>query len=226
MKDKFLPILLAGFFLASCSSVYRSGQTPDDVYYSPVREVAKVEEDNKEEEEAEDKTASAEDQYIKMKVRNRYRWNSIDDYSYWNDTRYNHCNCYCNTNSFGYGYNYNPYYNPIRYSTWNNPIYPVFVFGGTRNIKTSTSASNIKAYSNTTYSNTNNTRNVKSSTGNNGSNGSLIKRVFTSSGSEVDRSQRTYGSGSSSGGSSSAGGRSGGSNTTGSGSTSGKSRGN
>ena len=228
MKDKFLPILLAGFLLASCSSVYKSGQTPDDVYYSPTREVVKVEE--KEEERIEEKTASAEDQYLKMKVRNRYRWTGIDDYEYWNDVRYNHCNCHCNTNSYGYGYNYNPYYNPIRYSTWNNPYYPVFVFGGTKNIKTSTSGSNVKAYGNTRYSNSNTASNPKTGSANN-SQGSLIKRVFTSSGTTVDRSQRTFGSGSSgssgssssSGGSSSAGGKSGGMNSSSSG---GKSRGN
>lgn len=228
MKDKFLPILLAGFLLASCSSVYRSGQTPDDVYYSPTREVVKVEE--KEEEKIEDRTATTEDQYLKMKVRNRYRWTSIDDYDYWNDTRYNHCNCHC-TSTTNYGYS-NPYYNPIRYNTWSNPYYPVFVFGGTKTIKTSTSGSNVKAYGNTRYSNTNTASNPKGGSGNTGSGGSLIKKVLTSSGSSVDRSQRTFGSGSSSSGSStssgssSAGGKSGGMNTTGSGSTSGKSRGN
>jgi hypothetical protein len=220
MKDKFLPILLAGFLLASCSSVYKSGQTPDDVYYSPTKSVVKTE--DKEDEKVEDKTADSEDQYLKMKVRNRYRWTSIDDYDYWNDTRYNHCNCQCN-NSFGYGYYYNPY-TPIR-TSWSNPY---VVFGGTRNIKTSTSSSNVKAYTNTTYNNTNTGSNPKTGTTSQG--GSLLKRVFTSSGTSVDRSQRTFGSGSTSSGSSStsssAGGKSGGMNTTGSGGSSGKSRGN
>jgi len=219
MKDKFLLTLLAGILLASCSSVYKSGQTPDDVYYSPTREVVRTEQ--KQEDKVEDKTASAEDQYLKMKVRNRYRWNTIDDYDYWNDTRYNHCNCSCN-NSFGYGYYYNPY--PVRYTSWSNPYY---VFGGTRNvIRTTNSGSNIKAYTNTNYNNNNTATNVKTGTTNNSTQGSLLKRVFSSSGTAVDRSQRTFGSGSSSsssGGSSSAGGRSGGMNTTGSG---GKSRGN
>jgi hypothetical protein len=219
MKDKFLPILLAGFLFASCSSVYKSGQTPDDVYYSPTRTVVKTEE--KQDEKVEDKTADSEDQYLKMKVRNRYRWTSIDDYDYWNDTRYNHCNCQCN-NSFGYGYYYNPY-TPIR-TSWSNPY---VVFGGTRNIKTSTSSSNVKAYTNTVYNNTNTGSNPKTGSS---QGGSFLKRVFTSSGTSVDRTQRTFGSGSTSSGSSStsssAGGKSGGMNTTGSGSSSGKSRGN
>ncbi len=225
MKDKFLPILLSGFLLASCSSVYRSGQTPDDVYYSPAKEVVKTE---KEEEKVEEKTASSEDQYLKMKVRNRYRWTSIDDYEYWNDTRYNHCNCQCTHST---GYYYNPYYNPIRFSSWSNPYYPVLVFGNTKTIYGNTSGSNVKAYGVRTYNNTNTASNPKTGTPN--TQGSLLKRIFTSSGTEVDRTQRTFGSGgsssssgSSSAGSSSAGGKSGGMNTTGSGSGSGRTRGN
>jgi hypothetical protein len=222
MKDKILLTLLVSTILASCSSVYRSGQTPDDVYYSPTREVAKVEE--KEEEKIEEKSTASEDQYIRMKVRDRYRWTKIDDYEYWNDTRYN-TSCYCTCNPPSYGYNYYPnYYNPIRYNSWYNPYAPVLVYGNTKNIKGTTTASNVKAYNTRTYNNTNSTTNVKTGTTNN--QGSLLKRVFTSSGTSVDRSERTFSGSGSTTTSSSAGGKSGGMNTTGSGSKSGKSRGN
>lgn len=217
MKDKLLLTLLVSSILVSCSSVYRSGQTPDDVYYSPTREVVRTEKDEQKDKE-EDKTASTEDQYLKMKVRDRYKWSRIDDYDYWNDTRYNtHCNCTCNPPNYGYGFNYGYY--PIRYNSWNYPymVYnPVFIKGHT-------SGSNVKAYTNPHFNNTNGTVNPK--TGTTTATGSFLKRVFTSSGTSVDRTERTFsngGSSSSSSGSSSAGGRSGGYNSSGSSSSGGR----
>ena len=32
--------------------------------------------------------ADQDNQYLKMKVRDRQRWSTIDDYAYWNDSRY------------------------------------------------------------------------------------------------------------------------------------------
>lgn len=213
MKDKFLPILIAGFLLASCSSVYRSGQTPDDVYYSPTRQTARTDDDTKKEEKVEQNTASADDQYLKMKVRNRYRWTSIDDHEYWNDTRYTPCYCPCNGSYTTYHYT-----TPIRYNTWYTPYTPVLVWGNTRTIRGTTSSSNVKAYTNRTFSNTNSPVNTKTGSANN--QGSLLKRVFSSSGTSVDRTERTFGGSSSSGSStttsSNAGGKSGGYNSSGS----------
>ena len=45
-----------------------------------------------------------------MKTRDRQRWSSIDDYAYWNDTRF--------VPSFGYNYYRNNWYNPY---VWNDP---------------------------------------------------------------------------------------------------------
>jgi uncharacterized membrane protein YgcG len=210
MKDKILPILLMSSILVSCSSAYKSGQTPDDVYYSPAREVVKTEQ--KEEDKEEEKTASTDDQYLKMKVRDRYRWSQIDDYDYWVDTRYNtHCSCTCNPPTYNFGYSYGYY--PIRYNS-----YSVLTAYNPHYIKGNTSATNIKAYGNHTYSNNNSPVNPKTGTATNTGNSSLLKRVFTSSGSSVDRTQRTFSNGSSgsSSTSSSAGGKSGGYNSTGS----------
>ncbi|MCE3282767.1 MAG: hypothetical protein K0Q66_1504 [Chitinophagaceae bacterium] len=227
MKDKFLPILLASTILVSCSSVYRSGQTPDDVYYSPAREVVKTEEKEEEKEKVEEPTARADDQYLKIKVRNRYRWEGIDDYSYWNDTRYNHCHCQCNPGSYGYGYGYNSnyYYNPIRYNNWNSPYYPIVRYTNPKLINGSTTATNIKAYGNNSYNNNNSSTKPKNTST---SAGSFIKRVLTSSGSSVDRTERTFsgsnssGTSTSTGTSSSAGGKSGGYGSSGSSSSGGR----
>jgi hypothetical protein len=40
MKTNLLISILTIGLLTSCSSMYKSGQTPDDVYYSPVNGVA------------------------------------------------------------------------------------------------------------------------------------------------------------------------------------------
>jgi hypothetical protein len=215
MKDRILLTLLVSTILVSCSSVYKSGQTPDDVYYSPTREVVKTEQ---KQEDKEDYTANTEDQYLKMKVRDRYRWSQIDDYDYWVDSRYNnHCSCTCNQPSYGYNYHYGYY--PIRYGNWyNNPYSPYYVAYNPTFIKGSTSSSNIKAYTNHTYNNTNSSVNTKTGST---TNGSFLKRVITSAGTTTDRTERTFGGGSSSsssssGTSSSAGGKSGGYGSSGS----------
>lgn len=105
-------LLIFGFITAmavGCTSAYKASQTPDDVYYSPARSGA-AERNVAKEDKYEDYISSQEDQYLRMKVRDRERWSSIDDYSYWNDTRY--------VPSFSYNYyrnNWNNYY------AWNNP---------------------------------------------------------------------------------------------------------
>lgn len=108
MYTKILLIAVSIAGLSSCSTAYKSGQTPDDVYYSPVRT---VEENNKEEEKQQDeaKTETAEDREIRWGIRDR-RWRDIDDdydYSY-RKSPYGYCSCTCNN----YGYYYNPYYSP------------------------------------------------------------------------------------------------------------------
>ncbi len=108
MNAKLLLLAFSAAAISSCSTAYKSGQTPDDVYYSP----AKFEENKDKEEKEEDKNdqtqQSSEDRRIRQTVRDR-RWRVFDndDYTY-NNSPYNHCNCNCNT----YGYYYNPKYYP------------------------------------------------------------------------------------------------------------------
>lgn len=213
MKDKILLTLLVSTVLVSCSSVYRSGQTPDDVYYSPTREVVQ----KKQEDKQEDKTANTDDRYLKMKVRDRARWSRIDDYDYWTDSRYNnHCSCTCNPPSYSYYYGYYP----IRYNNWYpySPFNPVVGYFNPYYVKGNTTATNVRGYSNPSFNNNNYRTNPKTNTT---TEGSFLKRVFTSSGTTTDRTERTF-SGGSSNTSSSAGGRSGGYNSTGSSSSSGR----
>ncbi|MES2775101.1 MAG: hypothetical protein V4722_13015 [Bacteroidota bacterium] len=179
-------IVLAGSLalalLTSCSSVYKTGQTPDDVYYSPTRQVnAEI----KKEEKKEDYTYSkADDNYLRMKVQNRRQWNTIDDRDYW----YNYdCNCRCNNNWSTYnrwnGYdswsNWNRGNNYYGYNSgWGYGYgYPIAY------VRTPRSNTGPKpymsGYTNRTYSNTNNSySNGKNGSNNNSNFGNLLKSVF------------------------------------------------
>lgn len=106
MKTPILLLALSALVLASCTTAYKTGQTPDDVYYSPVRpEDESVKEEREDERRYSYNDEYYDDRYLRMKVRNRYRWNDLDDW-YITD-RY----------SVGYNYYYGSFNNP--YNRWN-----------------------------------------------------------------------------------------------------------
>ncbi len=130
MNTRFLLLVAGMAALSSCSSVYRSGQTPDDVYYSPAPP-ARVQDDNYVQVNRQKDGSNyqsydqymdsyRDDRFLRMSMGNPYYMNSYNTYSGF-DWRYN---------SFydGYGYgigspwnNYfawNSFYNPF-----NNPYY-------------------------------------------------------------------------------------------------------
>jgi uncharacterized membrane protein YgcG len=141
MSPKILLAALVVTAFTSCSTAYRSGQTPDDVYYSPLRTV-RYEEEKEKEEERRDQARNddrrnldnPEDREIRMRIRNQ-RWRQFDNdyYSYNNARFYNHyCNCYCNNS--GWGVYTHPYANPSPWymmpnNNWGNNWY---VPGGIR----------------------------------------------------------------------------------------------
>ena len=106
MNSKILLLAVTVAALSSCTTSYKTGQTPDDVYYS----AAKPQSDERIEKKEEKKEYAYsedyyDDRYLRMKVSNRYRWNDLNDwYSY---DRY----------STGYNYQFGSYYNP--YNSWN-----------------------------------------------------------------------------------------------------------
>lgn len=95
--------LLGIMLLSSCSSMYRSGQTPDDVYYSPGRSTGDVASNRSNRDEY--SYVNPDDNYLRQKVQNRSRWSTIDDADYW----YSYNRPYSN---FSYGYN-----------AFNSPLY-------------------------------------------------------------------------------------------------------
>ena len=131
MKTKFLLIPLLAIVFTSCSTAYKSGQTPDDVYYSPVKMV----EDDNDDEKEEQKITDKEEKEIRMATRDR-RWRDFDDdYNY----RYD---------PYHYGYSYGYYYNPYY---CHNPVY--INSGYIVNPKNSTARmANLGSYTHTTQS--------------------------------------------------------------------------
>jgi hypothetical protein len=99
MRSLIIPLASAVVLLGSCS-VYRSAQTPDDVYYSPSRVERSAATGGDQYTQADngrddgrryqssptyngyDDYATSEDRWLMMRVRDRARWSVFDDYYY------------------------------------------------------------------------------------------------------------------------------------------------
>lgn len=225
MSRLLLFTALAVTAFSSCS-VSRSGQTktPDDVYYSPARDGAAYVETEKKRDgyRSEEYSNSSDDRWLRMRVRDRYRWSAFDDYD-WNDYRYSSWNMgaygYAGYNPFYYN-NFNSYFNS--YYAWNsyyNPYCPGIIIvnpKGNVPVYTAVRNFNLSRYTNNNYNNTNRPLSTSktglrysSSPGYNNTNtrtntslGSSIRKVFSnenSSGRNTyyspgsnDRPTRTY----------------------------------
>ena len=209
MKNFLLYGVTAAVVVLSSCSAYKASRTPDDVYYSPAKPaVAREEEDRYE------SYSGNDDNYLRMKVRNRYQWNGIDDYSYWNDSRYDFgYSCFPSRSVmlnpyYGVGM-WNPYYSrPWGY--WYNPVYTVVYYKTPKAYFGNTSKANLSAYRNGNYYNA----------GNRQSFGSLLKNAFGNNNNNYNNNNNSYNPSRSFNSnvtpSSSAGGRSGGFNSSGS----------
>lgn len=117
-----LPAIFAGvaalaFAISGCSTMYRTGQTPDDVYYSPARAIPSSDYvvarsgredaryDGRRSYNGYDDFAGPEDRWLMMRVRNRMRWSAFDDYFY------------------------SPFYYPYAYNSWGYGYGPGLHFG-------------------------------------------------------------------------------------------------
>ena len=203
-----LPAIIAIAAFSGCVSAYRTGQTPDDVYYSPAREgAAYAQIDQRRDGRGSYRNNdyySYDDRWLRMRVANRYRWSAFDDYD-WYDWRYN---------TWSY-HHYSPYYwntywnNYYYWNSWYNPYYgsiivvnpktnPV-VYGKVRDFS-------LSSYTNTNYNNTNAARRFNRPKGqysngarynnsnsrydnNNNSLGSSIRKIFSGSGSNGNSSR-------------------------------------
>lgn len=141
MNSKLLLLAISVAALSSCSTVYKSGQTPDDVYFSPIRPYNDNVQEERDERRQEREVASNtnnDDRVIRLGINDR-RYRYFD-----NDYRYNPYNY-----GFNHGYYYNPYF-------WPYPVYSP-VFTAPSNPKNTTPRTrNLGGYGN--VYNTNNTR--------------------------------------------------------------------
>ena len=139
MKTKFLFLAVTLAAFSSCTTMYKSGQTPDDVYFSPVRNTEEVAQRDNREESRNEQTNNynpynSEDRMIRMGISNA-RWRYMtDDYSYnpynnFYNSPYNNNFAYGNNHGY-YGLNnnyYNPNYNSIYYNDfYYNPYYSAY----------------------------------------------------------------------------------------------------
>ncbi len=113
-----LPFLSIALFFTSCTTAYKSGQTPDDVYFSPERPQEEYVRKESREEKYDrsnryDEDAFRDDRYLRMKIRDRRYEGMYDDYYSYNPYYYHYVNGSLFYNSPWSSYSYwNYYYNP------------------------------------------------------------------------------------------------------------------
>ncbi len=115
MKTTLLPSVLIVLLLAGCSTAYKTGQTPDDVYYSPARPEAEYVRIQREQtRRVRYETEDAEDRFLRMRVRNRNQWNDLDDWYSFERWSLGYNQFFAPTlNPFvSWNYFYNPYFFP------------------------------------------------------------------------------------------------------------------
>jgi hypothetical protein len=194
MSTRILLLIVGLAALSSCSSVYKSGQTPDDVYFSPARpqqeyvEVQKDEDKYQTYEEYQDNYRN--DRFLRMGVGNRYYLNYYNDYAF-SDWRYNMYSLNFNSPWNSY-FAWNSYYNPYcyypggiyygnshasyNYNTYLKPATGKPVAFDARSYSRPNNTYN-GTYNNSYYNNTNN----NSRYNNSNSFGSTLQRVFSGS---------------------------------------------
>ncbi len=135
MNKNILPLIMLLAVFASCSSAYRTTQTPDDVYYSPGKSKEYASVNSTSNNSGYDNYTSSEDNYLRMKAQNHYQWDALDNNDYWYSPNYAYNNFYgFNSfnpyllNSWGLSYYYSPFASIQPYG-WFNSFYPSYGFG-------------------------------------------------------------------------------------------------
>lgn len=133
MNTRIILMAIGATLLGSCSTMYKSGPTPDDVYFSPAApESGYVSRDNYDRYDRggsyEDGYVDMSDRYLRMKSSSRRRWSAFDDdFMYWNNPYWNNSFMFNSWSRPGMGFSsgfgpmawgnpfigYNPYLNPF-----------------------------------------------------------------------------------------------------------------
>ena len=201
MKSQILLLALTVAALSSCTTAYKTGQTPDDVYFSPVRQQDEyVQTEKRDDRRYQSREEYYDDRYLRMRVNNRQRWSELDDYYYYG-------------NRYDYSYYNNSYYwnnpwSPCSY--WNNHYNPYYqsyvivtpkspVFNHPRTVNLNTYNNNMLTnsnYSNPTHPTSNGPRafvNSTSGSNNNSSSnaGNFLRNIFNNNSSGNNSSSNT-----------------------------------
>jgi hypothetical protein len=133
MKSLAIIVALAALAFTSCTSAYKTGQTPDDVYFSPARPGGTeeyVQSEKRDDRRYQGSDDYYEDRYLRMRANDRSRWSVLDDYYMNSPYAYNYYGNYYGNSLFSPYNNYwqwNTYYNPYcsyssYYPYYNNVI--------------------------------------------------------------------------------------------------------
>lgn len=218
MRSAILLLVLSGAVLSSCTSAYKTGQTPDDVYFSPTRQHDEyVTMKDKDDRKYQSDDEYYDDAYLHMKVHNRVMWSDLDDYYFYNP-RFSYS--YYNWNnpwspSAYWNYYYNPYCSPVMYTgyskvVYNHPrVFNLNTYNGNQLINNN--YTNPKTGSFSGYNGSSgNPRIIKgytpSSSNSNSGAGNFLRNIFNGSGNSNSSSTPSSSSRSSSSGSSGSGG--------------------
>ncbi len=203
MKSAILLLVLSVVVFSSCTTAYKTGQTPDDVYYSPARPQEEYVQSEKRDDQYRYSDEYYEDRYLRMKVSNRYRWRDLDDW-YNADHRFRYnvytgC-CFCNdpwTPQVYWNSYYNPYYSPYyNHYSYGNVKTVAYNKPRTFNLNTYTPAANNTKQSNNKFRTSNN--NTYTETRNNNSNsGNMLRNIFNGNNSGGNKNNSNTSSGSS-----------------------------
>ncbi len=237
MNTKIITAIALATVLTSCSSLYKATSTPDDVYYSPGPAAQAKNASSSDDvgyDQYQNYQSTNDDHYLRMKVQNNALWSGIDDYSYWQDSRYDFgfsCNSsrYALLNSFYSPYSYGMYsaWNPLLGfggggygfygfgggGYWGSPYQTVVLYKNPKTYFGTTNKSNLTAYRNTQYVNSNYYKNGGYNGNSTNNTYSTRNNTYYNSNNNTYQPARSFNSGSSS---NSAGGHSGGFNSSGS----------
>jgi hypothetical protein len=218
MRTAILLLVLSVVIFTSCTSAYKTGQTPDDVYYSPPRaqdEYVRVKEKEQPNQYA-DQDVYYDDYYLRMKAHDRYRWSDLDDdYYYQRQYSSTYYNCWGSNPWTPYtywNYSYNPYGSSIMMSpksvVYSNPrIFNLHSYNSTQITNNNYSNPKLANNNNSIFNqprvfhnnpNTNNSA-INSNTGN------FLRGIFNGGGSSSSSSGHSGSSGSTNSSSSSSG---------------------
>lgn len=131
MKTKYILLLSLIIILGSCSTAYRSGQTPDDVYYSPTPQQNSYANNDQDGEDSYYSEDSEDGSYYSADQENREIRRGIYDRRYRNSLSLNLGLGFGGYSSFGYNsFGYNSFgYNPFGYYSYNPFGHGYYPFG-------------------------------------------------------------------------------------------------